>query len=869
MKKSIFEFACIGMVSATALMAASAPAYAQQAEARRDFNIPAQPLASALNEFSRQSDAVVTAPARLTRQRSAPAVRGNYTPREALQALLAGSGLRYRIGSGGSFVVEANPERAAVQEPVSAPTTLGSSDDIDNTEIVVTGVTGSNIRGAIPASPTQAFSRDEIDRSGVGSVQEFILRLPANFKGGASEGTVGIQSGGGRTVDTVGGTGINLRGLGNDSTLVLLNGHRLAPGNTTGNYVDVSLIPLAALQRVEIVRDGASAVYGSDAVGGVVNFILRRDYNGANTRLRYGSVTEGGAQEFQFGQTFGRAWNSGSALISYEYYDRTALEARDRDYVTGVNGPFFLLPDQRRHSVLFTGHLDIAPTVTLFSDVGYMQRDRLETVFTTAPTLRDARVRSINGTVGLEAQLATDTRAELSTSYSNSDTRLESFFNGNLFVDRDVETSVWSIDGKVDGTIFSLPAGDVRFAVGGQYRREQLSSLNRLDSSLFSESRNLYAIFAELNVPVISTETAPNLLTISAANRFEHYSDFGSTNNPKFGIVLQPTRELRFRATYGTSFKAPLLNDLNPVPFQTVTIQQFDPTIGGQTPTLIVFGGNPNLRPETASSWTAGFDWDVGRRFRLSGTYYNISYRNRIADAQTSGFNIVDALRAEAILGPEIIRRNPSLATVQSLIALPGYFNACSPAAPCPASSITAIVDSRALNLASLNTSGLDLSFSTTQSWLGGQVDLGLEATYIFEFENKTTAQAPVNDVLNTQYNPVDLRMRGNVGFTKGGFSGSLFLNYVDSYRNTLGGITTRVPAWTTADLSLAYTFQSGQGPLSGLTISLGALNITDQDPPRVTVRPPLTGGNPALNFDGANANVLGRFLYIQLTKEW
>src|SRR6185437_6090175 len=126
--------------------------------------------------------------------------------------------------------------------------------------------------------------------------------------------TVGSIAGGGNATNKVDATGVNLRGLGNDATLVLINGHRVAPGNTEGNFVDLSMIPLYAVERVEVVTDGASAIYGSDAVGGVVNIILGRNLDGAETRVRYGSVTNGSTTEREVGQTVGHGWDTGSAL---------------------------------------------------------------------------------------------------------------------------------------------------------------------------------------------------------------------------------------------------------------------------------------------------------------------------------------------------------------------------------------------------------------------------------------------------------------------------------------------------------------------------------------------------------------------------
>src|SRR6185312_10051286 len=122
---------------------------------------------------------------------------------------------------------------------------------------------------------------------------------------------------GGTSANAVDGTGVNLRGLGNAATLVLVNGHRVAPGNTAGNFVDISMIPLYAVERIEVVTVGASAVYGADAVGGVVNIILGRNLDGAETRARYGSVTSGSTTERQVGQTLGHGWDTGTVQLIY------------------------------------------------------------------------------------------------------------------------------------------------------------------------------------------------------------------------------------------------------------------------------------------------------------------------------------------------------------------------------------------------------------------------------------------------------------------------------------------------------------------------------------------------------------------------
>ncbi len=143
-------------------------------------------------------------------------------------------------------------------------------------------ITGSSIKRiqAEGALPVQTVTREQIERLGIVSAEQLVMRLTANGNGADNlSSNVGIQLG---TTDrnNNGNTSANLRGLGANSTLVLLNGRRVPAHGAKGNSVDLNFIPLAAIERVEVLKDGASAIYGTDAIGGVINFILRRDYTG-------------------------------------------------------------------------------------------------------------------------------------------------------------------------------------------------------------------------------------------------------------------------------------------------------------------------------------------------------------------------------------------------------------------------------------------------------------------------------------------------------------------------------------------------------------------------------------------------------------
>src|SRR3546814_11014867 len=113
----------------------------------------------------------------------------------------------------------------------------------------------------------------------------------------------------------------------------------------------MSLVPLGALKRIEVVPDGASAIYGSDAVGGVVNLVLRDDFDGAETRLRYGSVTDGSLRQYGASQLWGTAWDTGAVLFNFDYSRHEPLFARERPYATGLQeGTTYLSPSDARPS---------------------------------------------------------------------------------------------------------------------------------------------------------------------------------------------------------------------------------------------------------------------------------------------------------------------------------------------------------------------------------------------------------------------------------------------------------------------------------------------------------------------------------------
>jgi iron complex outermembrane receptor protein len=198
-------------------------------------------------------------------------------------------------------------------------------------------VTGSSIKriDAETALPVQILTREDIKKTGAANVEQLLQTVSA------------VSSSGGITASSVSGattggiSAISLRGLGSIRTLVLLNGKRIAPYGIgfTGDSVsvDVNSIPISAIERVEVLKDGASAIYGSDAIAGVVNFILRKDFTGTELTASYGDSTQGGGAIKRLSATWGYgdlAKDRFNVMLSAGYQKEDPIYGRDRAFAS-------------------------------------------------------------------------------------------------------------------------------------------------------------------------------------------------------------------------------------------------------------------------------------------------------------------------------------------------------------------------------------------------------------------------------------------------------------------------------------------------------------------------------------------------------
>ena len=229
------------------------------------------------------------------------------------------------VWGGGAMVTGAAPALAAEDTSASAEAQVE--------EMVVTG---SRIKRAVDdqASPVTFITAADLEVSGYSNVADVLRNTTYNSIGsfrersGSSFGQVAL---------------VDLRGLGPDRTAVLINGRRV-PGNpfTGRSSVDLNAIPLAAVSRIEILTDSASSVYGADAIGGVINFVMRDDYNGGEIQAGFTRPEAKGADSEIFKALFGASSDRGKVLAAFEYFEREAIFDGDRDYSAAqVNGDTF------------------------------------------------------------------------------------------------------------------------------------------------------------------------------------------------------------------------------------------------------------------------------------------------------------------------------------------------------------------------------------------------------------------------------------------------------------------------------------------------------------------------------------------------
>jgi iron complex outermembrane receptor protein len=837
----------------------------------------------------------------------------------------------------------AQSDQAAQPDAPASPPQAGSasaSPDAASSDIVVTG---SRIRGVqAVGSNVIAIDQSQIAQEPVMSTNDLLRRVPQVVSLGANRNGGTAQNG---AANATRGAGINLRGIGTNATLLLYDGKRFPPQGTQGQYTDPSVLPSIALSRVEVVADGASAVYGSDAIAGVVNFILRKDFNGAEFRARSG-FTDGGYDEKQLSGIVGRRWSSGSAMIAGGFTRNSALlgddlpwyrnDNRDRggrdlrttfcnpgtitaggasyaipaggvtaanvgSLVAGTSNKCFyngldgVIPAQQRYSVVAAASQHLTDDIRLFADGFYSYRDGIirgtSDTFTATvtnanpffvspvpgatseqvtysllpelgPDLNPYHSYSWNLMGGVEAKLFGDWQATAYYAHGESkdvaDRRkgVNSAALAAALADTDPATALNVFGGannpatlaaindryfvitgatrldvanlQFNGSLLELPGGKMRVAIGGEYRKEYtFTDLATGSSAAIAHvadggSRNVKALFGELYVPIFGASNAvPGIreLTLSLAGRYEHYSDFGSTSNPKIGITYKPFDGVTLRGSYGTSFRAPTFTEISTVGGGAGLYYDTLPGPNGNLTGIGIAGGNPGLKPETAKTWSAGIE--IAPRalpgLTASATYFHIDYANQIEALRGTPGILTNPLYTS------FVTFNPTRAQIDALLNSGLPINAA-----IDPNAVSFIVDGRRQNLGRSLVGGIDFSLGYNWTIGGARLDAGVQGTYFTEYKFESVPGSGLIDVVNTINFPQKFRLQGNAGITLDRVHGRITVNHLSGYANTTVTPTQHVHTYNTVDLLLGFDVTDN------FTLDLDIRNLFNKYPPFV-----------------------------------
>jgi iron complex outermembrane receptor protein len=850
-------------------------------------------------------------------------------------------------------------------------------------------VTGSRISNVAPVGATvTTLDRDEIENAGQVTLDRMIQELPQVLDIGFSENSRAQNAGNGNATWS---NSINLRGLGPFATLIILDGHRMT---TNGRAISPSVIPTLGVERVEVIADGASAIYGSDAVAGVVNLIPRRNLDGVEAFGRIGSTGNGDFWEWNAGVAIGKRFDRGQVMIAYEHAFRSNLAGDDRDFNTSDlrpwGGPDYrpnqcspgtliyggknyalpaqltsanagslqantqnlcdpqasqdLFPQQVYDSVNATATLEIVDDVELLFDGYYNKRDfvRMPGVITqtfkvpetnaffVAPSfytpgsggyqiaynfINESGQDLYGGfqenwqiTPGVRIHLPSDWKFEGKVGYGKAVDRADStaglnltalnaalasnnpatafdpyglgrtsastiagIFEADATFPTNGEFTTWQAG--FDGPLFALPGGEVKAAIG--YEGQDFTMI--LARGLGTEqtyNRKVHSGYAEILVPIFGSANAIGgfqELELTAAARIDDYSDVGKTTNPKFGLNWVPVDGVKFRASYGTSFRAPTFPEIfGNSTFLYVQNHQ-NPAGGAALPVFKIGSGpNPDLTPETATTWTVGADFEPVDGLTINLTYFDIAYQNTIAGLLS---NLSILTYADEYAGTDVIlfgkeaydrivsiRDNGIAGTGPVTIrTIGGASTACLDNPMPPNYSNCIYADGRSLNLGRSKMQGIDFNLQY-RAPIGDSDTLTflVNGTYLTKYDVAFTPGGDFVSLKNKIYNPLTFKARGVVSWDHGPLNLRAMVQHVGGYVNDIVEPDETVKSYTLVDLSLSWevgeTFDFGM--VDGLTLGAEVRNLFDTDPPYVNSR---QGQNSGGGYDPTVTNPIGR----------
>lgn len=830
-------------------------------------------------------------------------------------------------------------------------------------ELAEVVVTGTSIRGVAPiGSSVIAVDQEAIELAAPRTTADLLATIPQTSSFNQTvTGSTGVAGGVSR---------VSLRpNLGINATLILIDGHRMPKTGILSGTTDLSAIPPAAIARIEIIGDGASAVYGSDAVSGVINFVTRRKFQGAETSGRYSSSNAYGSHDLS--QMFGKSWSTGSMLIAADLTGYDGLKNTDRPYWSDVGSSIglntacpvasvgasnprcdaaqiggYLQPKSARTSVFGNVQQDITPNMSMWADFAYSKntltggvtQPALPTAtFGAANPFNTARVnqtvfyrpvteygatqyqrfttslRQVDG--GLDIQLGHEWAGKMYVTYG--ETQNDNFASGtnNLAYTQAMSATTTAtafdpflhatsaavlekvadgatvsarkiklgqLGAKLDGPLFSLPAGTVRAAVGVEHLYDAATGSQTVGSpnsilavgtgylsrQTVDGSRNVNSVFGELFVPVLAHVPAIENLSLSVAARLDHYSDWGNTTNPKIGVDWTVVDGLKLFASSSKSFQAPDLGDeligaidnlITAFPTGSGNNQPTGPgyALYNNTAGLVTSGGGDGIQPQTSKNYSYGFEIKPAalKRFRATATYYHIDFDNFIFVAgRNTGLWTDPAFTAKygivaPIVNGAVVPFTPSSPEVTRFTSLYPVVGGVLP------SSIYWIVIGNRTNVGSKVQSGVDFDVSQ-QLQLGRHSLMGRVAGTVITRDDSGLSPTTLSSVIAT-----DNKLKYSVSLDDraGPLALGLSYNYL-SYNYSTAAQTVRIKPFALLNFRASYDF-GDLGIARGVQVQVNVDNALDKEPP--------------LQFDAQaggharNLVMLGRVVSVGLRKRW
>ncbi len=728
-------------------------------------------------------------------------------------------------------------------------------------------VTGTRIRGGTSPSPVITIGSEQIQQEGFSDLGEVIRSVPQNFSGGQNPGVINGAVGGSiNNQNTTGGSSLNLRGLGPDATLTLLNGRRMSYGGFTQG-VDISAIPVEAVDRIEIVPDGASAIYGSDAVGGVANVILKRDFDGVTVGARYGGATDGGLNTHEYNVTAGTTWSMGGLIATWKKTFSDPIYADQRDYTQNMFAPATLYSGNDLRSGLLSVHQSLGGAAELRLDALRTIRDVTSYIGYSNLYYLDASKTSTSlVSPSVEFSLPNDWTLNLGGTWGEDDTN---YYESTVLA---AGTSLNAVryanksrtyELEAEGPLLALPGGDARIAVGTGYRYNDFLNRSLITGAIrvHGDDSSRFA-YAELNLPTISPDlniTGIHRLEFTGALRSEDYNSFGRVTTPKFGLIYDPSADVTFKASWGKSFKVPTL--LEQYENRNVALYPAA-SLGGtgyasNATVLLPYGGNPGLKPEKARTWSASLAFHPGMLPGLETelTWFDIDYTHRVIVPITS--NAAEALNIPG--NAPFIEYSPTASEQADILA--SFMLQNFAGAAYDPGKVVAIIHNQYTNASRQRIKGVDLSGTYRVDLAVGRLMIRGSASWLDSAQQITAVQSPY-DLSGTLFNPARINSRIGAVWQQGGFTASLFGNYKSGVTDIASD--RKGASFTTFDAAVRYDTSARDDAWSNLALELSVRNLLNRAPPLYAVTS--LGNAP---YDSTNYSAIGRYLSLSVSKHF